>query len=156
MTQITISGYTFTVPAPFLPGHICTAAEAMVLNRQMHARLRRNFSDHVRNTTQPSGYGGSTSIHIALQTELNDLASLFSFDASDPVSAEALSIAISIVRKAIKDSGKRLADYSKAALTAEAEKLLAGPSSKTILPLARSRVTELQKLALEELKRAEA
>lgn len=151
---ITINGYTFKVSRPYLPGHVCTAAEADVLNRKMHSNLRRIFSVQVQDAEAKVG---PNHVNVgSLQIELNKLSSTYSFERSDPIRAEAFAIALEVVRAAIKKEGKRIGDYSKAALSSEAEKILSGTGGHSILELARARVAQVQRLAQEELAKLEA
>jgi hypothetical protein len=148
MTPITIAGYTFTVPSPFAEGHVCTAAEAEVLNRAMHANLRRNFAREV----------GPAQCHETLQelqSRLDALALAYRFGGPDPSEAEALVIAEQIIRAKLKARRLALGDYSRAQITEQAKALLASTQGGEIRLMARDRVAQLQRAARAELARAE-
>lgn len=152
MTQITIAGYTFTVPSPYEPGHVCNAAEAEVLNRKLHERLRANFRDHV---TDFVGRYGTTGL-ANLQDEFTHYASTYTLGGPDPCLEEARVIALSIVKTNLRAAGKVVSDYLRSDLTKMAEEVLVGPQRGHINILARERVTALQKAARAELERRDA
>jgi hypothetical protein len=142
--KITISGHTFTVPCPYSHGHVCTEAEARILNQVYHSRLRKNFADRV----QPNAAGVISNELLAIyQTQLNDYANTFSLEGSSAVDAEALTIALEVIRKSIKDRGNRIGDYTKSTLNEFARGLLSGPQGPAIIQLARRRVSEVDEAA---------
>ena len=151
MDEITINGYIFQVPSPYAVGHVCTKAEADVLNRKLHANLRANFSKEV--AERMTRFGGQIeSYNLAqMKNDFAEYAASYSFNGPDPVEVEALIIAHGIVRRAIKDKGMNISDYSKAQLAEQAELLLNGNLRGEILRLARDRVTSLQAAAQKEL-----
>jgi len=154
MDTITISGYTFTVPTPFAAGHVCTEAEANVLNRQMHANLRRNFAKRVEevlfSTDSPTQ---KQAVTISLQGELNALSTTYAFGGPNPISAEALVIAEQIVRQSLRARKLNVTDYTKAQLIDQAETLLAGPQGPEIRSLAETRTKMIRNAAAKELAR---
>ena len=153
MDTITISGYAFTVPSPFAEGHVCTEAEAQVLNRAMHANLRRNFARRVEEVARRAP---PMSAEIAeLQAELDSLASSYRFGGPDPSEFEALVIAEQIVRQALRNNKKNITDFSREQLTDQAKALLASPRGGEIRRLANERTKMIRQAAAQELRRVE-
>lgn len=155
MDEITIAGYAFKVPRPFRAGHVCTQAEAEVLNRKLHENIRGNFSKRVKEATSGNSSLREDGILKKLQTELDDYSHDYVFG-GDSIASEALVIATDIVRRAIKANGKNLSNYSKSDLASQAEVLLRGKLKDQILCMARERVSALQAAAQAELERQNA
>jgi hypothetical protein len=152
LDTISIHGLTFTVPSPYGPGHICSTAEARILNQILHARLRKNFAENVE--AIPTG-GIDKAKRDELQRELDAYAATFSLNGPDPTQAEAIALAISIIKCKLRAEKKLVKEVPQSALREAAEKLLQGPSGQSILCMARVRVIEFQRLAAEELARVE-
>lgn len=153
MDTITISGCTFTVPTPFAVGHICTEAEAGVLNRALHANLRRNFARRVEENLAACQQGMNAMNLARLQAEFTSLANAYAFGGPDPVESEALVIAEQIVRQSLRARKLNVTDYTKAQLIDQAETLLAGPQGGEIRALAETRTKMIRNAAAKELAR---
>lgn len=150
---ITISSYTFSVPRPYAAGHVCSQAEAEVLNRKLHENLRLNFGKRIAQENfgpTENGYAPAK-----LQSEFDSYASTYTFGGPDPALAEASIVALDVVKRAIKARGGNVSDYSKAQLADQASAILAGPHGPDIRNMARERVTALQAAAKKELERLE-
>lgn len=151
MPKITIQGESFEVPSPYEPGHVCTAAEAEMLNQKFRERIRAKFSQRVKDFWEKvPGW------HQKLQEELDEISASYSLNGLDPVHVEAFCIAISIVKTNLRAAGKNVSDYARSALTTMAEEVLAGPQRGEITLMARERVVALQKAAKAELERKDA
>jgi hypothetical protein len=144
MQTITIAGKQFTAAAIYAAGHVLTENEANALNQVRFENLRNNFATKAKE-------GGT-------QEDFDAYASSYQFGVRtgggarlDPVQAEAMSLAKDQVKLAIKGAGKNLSDYKAAAITAAAEKLLAGPKGADIKQLAAKRVEEAQKAGASEV-----
>lgn len=153
MDTITISGYTFTVPTPFAAGHTCTEAEAGVLNRALHANLRRNFARRVEEVSNNGSVGVTPNRQTFLQDELDIMSRSYKFGGIDPCEAEALVIAEQIVRQSLRARKLNVTDYTKAQLIDQAEALLAGPQGPEIRALAETRTKMIRNAAAKELAR---
>ena len=143
-SQITIAGKQFNVEPRFAEGHVLTANEASALNQTYFENLRNNFAAKAKE-------GGDAGSQEAFDT----YAASYQFGvrtggggSRDPEAVEALNIARDSVRDIIRKSGKKLSDYSAAAITETAQRLLAhevkGPE---IRELAKKRVAEMQATA---------
>lgn len=153
MDTITISGYTFTVPTPFAAGHVCTEAEAGVLNRALHANLRRNFAKTVDEAREDMRNGTWNGDQRTLQAAFDIFARDYQFGGTDPVAAEALVIAEQIVRQSLRARKLNVTDYTKAQLIDQAEALLEGPQGPEIRSLAETRTKMIRNAAAKELAR---
>lgn len=155
MDEITIAGYVFPAPSPYAEGHVCNRAEADALNRKLHANLRANFAKEIEQRKDRVVDYDHAKFMSDLQADFAAYASTYRLGSPDPADAEAHTIALGIVRRAIKGSGKNLSDYSKAQLNQQADDLLLGPLGGEIKRLARERVTALQAAAKAELARVQ-
>ena len=145
--QITISGKSFTVPVIYAIGDtIETEGEASALNQTFHEAIRNNlasrFKEHPENLTQ---------------AEVDLYAQKFEFGVrsgggrvGDPVEREALSIASSKVKDAIRVNGKtKLSDYKVGDITLRAKQLL--DKDPSIRKLAAEIVSKKQSVAATTL-----
>jgi len=135
---ITIAGKPFNVEPRYSEGSVLTANEASALNQTFFENLRNNFA-----TKAKEGEG---------QEAFDAYASSYQFGvrtggggSRDPIQTEAMNLARDAVRALIKKSGKNISDYTGAAITAAATKLLENDPS--YLELAKKRVEELQSAA---------
>lgn len=147
---VVINGFTFSYRKRFFPGHVCTAAEAHVLNQQLKKNLRRNFAASVP-------HQGIVPEAVANGTfELfREYESTYQFGGPDPVIGEAEIIALEIVKRIIKQDGKLISDFTTAKLNDLAADVLKGPHGHVILRQARERVITIQKAAQREVRREE-
>lgn len=141
---LTIAGTAYSVEPRYAEGHVLTANEASALNQTYFENLRNNFASKAK-----EGGDGAT------QEAFNAYAASYQFgvrtgggSSRDPIQVEAMNIARDTVKDLIRKTGKKLADYSAAAISETASKLLAhetkGPE---ILELAKKRVAEMQSAA---------
>lgn len=143
-TTITIAGRQFTATPIYAAGNVLTENEANALNQVRFENLRNNFA--------PKAKEGAS------QEDFDAYASSYQFGVRtgggsrlDPVQAEAMSLAKDQIKAALKSAGKNISDYKAAAITAAAEKLLAGPKGAEIKELAKKRVEEAQKAGASEI-----
>lgn len=148
MPTMKIGSLTLTLPSPYEPGHICTGAEARILNWELQKRLRRNLRAR---TKQPMNDNPSD-----LMTELVEYIRSYTLNGQDQVQHLAREIAFDVIRQKIKSNGGKLGNYHKSSLRAEAEKLLQGPQARDILLMAQRRVSEISKAAMEMLERKQS
>lgn len=151
MEQITIAGEVFNAPLRYEEGHELTAGEAGALNQTYHENLRNNFAKRVKDAKENGGFNLEV-----LQTEFDEYAKEYVFGVRtgggpvrDPVMAEAMTIAKSRVRAAIKAKGIKQTDVTAAAVTEAARKFIA--KNPQILEQARQRVEEAQAAATADL-----
>lgn len=139
--SITIAGKPYNVEARFAEGHVLTANEASALNQTFFENLRNNFAGKAKEgADQAAFYEYAASYQFGVRTGGGG--------SRDPIEVEAMSIARDTVKDMIRKAGKKLSDYSAAAISETAGKLLAhevkGPE---IRELARKRVAEMQSAA---------
>ena len=145
MTQtITIAGRSFNVEPKYEAGHTLTANEASALNQLRNENLRNNFAQKAKDG--------------ASQDDFDKYAASYEFGVrtgggrtSDPVEAAAMEIAREKIREAIRKSGKKLADYKAAQISAAAAKMLEGDNGPAIREAAQKRVAEMQSAAAGDL-----
>ena len=147
--SLTIAGETFTAATPYAAGDVLTAGEASALNQTRLENLRNNFATKVKAAKETGTFDAEV-----FQATLDDLNAEYEFGvrrgggggrSTDPVMAEAMSIAREKVRAAIVKKGIKLADVSAAQITEHARKAIeANPS---IMDLARSRVAAASEIA---------
>jgi hypothetical protein len=152
MEQITISGEVFNAPLRYEEGHELSAGEAAALNQAYHDRLRNSFAPRVKAAKAAGSFDLATS-----QAEFDTYATDYAFGAGkgrggavkDPVQAEALAVAKSQIRVALKKQGKK-AEAN--AITDAANKLLVHPvHGPLVMALAKQRVEEAQAAAAVDI-----
>lgn len=148
---VVINGFTFSYRKRFFPGHVCTAAEAHVLNQQLKKNLRRNFAANV----PPEDIMAPEHVAASLYADFHTYESTYQFGGPDPVIGEAEIIALEIVKRIIKQDGKLISDFTTAKLNDLAADVLKGPHGHVILRQARERVITIQKAAQREVRREE-
>ena len=139
--SITIAGKPYNVEARFAEGHVLTANEASALNQTFFENLRNNFAGKAKEGADQAAFDEyAASYQFGVRTGGGG--------SRDPIEVEAMSIARDTVKDMIRKAGKKLSDYSAAAISETAGKLLAhevkGPE---IRELARKRVAEMQSAA---------
>jgi hypothetical protein len=151
---VVINGFTFSYRKRFFPGHVCTVAEANVLNQQLKKNLRRNFAVSVPLLAN----GGIVREEIATQIiqAFREYESTYTFGGPDPVLGEAEIIALEVVKRTLKADGKLISDFTMAALRDLADDVLKGPHGHVILAQARQRVIIIQQAAAKEIRREES
>lgn len=105
---VTIQGQQFTIPAPFLEGHVCKANEASALNQLFAENIRNNFAQKMKSAKdagqpQPG------------QSELDAYAASYAFGVravtskiSDPVEREARNLVWAALKTRLAASGTKL------------------------------------------------
>ena len=146
MEQLTIAGQTFTLAPRYEEGHELTAGEASALNQTYFENVRNNCAKKVKDE-------GWT------QEQVSSYAEAYQFGLRvgggsggerDPVMSEALRIAKSMIRDAIKAKGKKNVDPK--AINETARKLLVSEKHRdAIILLAKQRVAEQQAAASDDL-----
>lgn len=138
---ITIAGKPFSVEARYAEGHTLSANEASALNQVLFENLRNNFASKAKEGADQAAFDAyASSYQFGVRTGGGG--------SRDPIEQEAMSIARDTVRDAIKRAGKKLADYSAAAISAAATKLLENESKGAeIRALAKERVAQMQEAA---------
>ena len=139
--SITIAGKPYNVEARFAEGHVLTANEASALNQTFFENLRNNFAGKAKEGADQAAFDEyAASYQFGVRTGGGG--------SRDPIEVEAMSIARDTVKDMIRKAGKKLSDYSAAAISETAGKLLAhevkGPE---IRELAKKRVAEMQSAA---------
>lgn len=154
--SITIAGKTFNVPVRYKEGDTLSANEARALNQTYHENLRNNFAKQVKEADEAGKFDQNE-----LQASLDDYAESYEFGQSgggggtrDPVASEALDIARTTIRNALKAQGKNLKDYKGAQITDAAKRYLAGPNGAKVQELAAQRVAEQKSAAADSLNAA--
>lgn len=145
MEQITIAGKIFNAPLRYEEGHELTAGEASALNQTYHENLRNNFAKRVKEAVDTGAFDQD-----GLQTEFDTYAEKYEFGVRtggggvtrDPVQAEAMAIAKSMINAALKKKGVKVTSVDAAAKTAKAKQLI--DKRPDITELARKRVAEAQ------------
>lgn len=125
MKEITIKGVLFTVPAPFVEGHVLRANEADVLNQTLAENLRNNFASTVASAIEAAGDVEKIDV-AALQGQLNEYVTGYDFGVRrsggggapklEPRERIARDIAREKVKEAIKSKGKKVSDFDAAKL----------------------------------------
>lgn len=158
MTDITISGKTFSAPSRYAEGHVLTAGEASALNQTFHENLRNNFAKKVKEAEAAGAFDPAE-----FQTTLDAYAETYQFGVRpiggggsgakvDPVESEARSLAKSAIAASIKARGQKIKDFSAEAIGNAIDKLLAKDPS--YLATAKERVAQkanIAKTSLEDL-----
>lgn len=110
--SVTIQGLTFDLPSPFAEGHPLKANEADVLNQTFHENVRNNFASKVNSAKETAEKAGSAVDVASLQAQLVTYLVEYEFGArrgggrtADPVEREAIDIATTAVRDALKKKG---------------------------------------------------
>lgn len=116
--SITINGLIFKIENKYAEGHVLTAAEAGALNQTRAEGLRNNFSKEVKKVVDALAAGTSASPEAIaeLQSKLDTYASGYEFSmgggrSSDPIQAEAKSIASEILDAKLRAAGIKKGDY---------------------------------------------
>lgn len=129
--EATIKGVRLEVPTPFLEGHVLLVNEANVLNQTYIENIRNNCSGLVAELIEKAG--GIENLDMATVQAAIDaycVEYIFGqsrgggFRSSDPVEAEAMSIARAKVREAIVKKGLKLKDVPAAKITEIARDVL--------------------------------
>ena len=139
--SITIAGKPYNVEARFAEGHVLTANEASALNQTFFENLRNNFASKAKEGADQAAFDEyAASYQFGVRTGGGG--------SRDPIEVEAMSIARDTVKDMIRKAGKKLSDYSAAAISETAGKLLGHEvKGQEIRELAKKRVAEMQSAA---------
>ena len=91
---VVIQEYTFSIPKPFAEGHVCTGAEADVLNQTLAENIRNNTAGRVKKAVAEGSFD-----HALMQAEIDAYVKEYEFGVRrgrgpvDPIEREALAIA---------------------------------------------------------------
>lgn len=117
---IKVAGVNLTVPAPFVEGHVLRPNEAAVLNQTYSENLRNNFASTVKKAIEEAK--GIANVDVsALQEQMDKYIQTYDFGVRssgggsrslNPIEREAMNIARSKVRSALKKTGKNVKDYT--------------------------------------------
>lgn len=110
------AGYTVNVPQPYTEGSVLTANEAKFINAQLGSVVGNQFGGFVRRGTETAKEKGET-FTIDAQAKFDEIFSGYKIGESnrgeggtptDPVEARAHSIAVGVVKSALKTKGYKL------------------------------------------------
>lgn len=111
--EFKVQGEMLTIIKPFAEGHVCTAAEAGVLNQVLAENTRNNWADRVKKALEEGNFDKG-----AMQAEIDEYLESYDFGVrrgrgpSDPVEREALNMAKDLIRGALRKKGFKIADIS--------------------------------------------
>lgn len=151
MESLTIAGQSFQAPVPYAEGHELTANEASALNQTFHENLRNNFAKKVKE-------GLEAGVPVAtLQEQFNEYAANYRFGertgggggSRDPIQSEAMNIARTKVKEALRKAGKKISDFEASAINGAAKALI--EKDPSITELAKQRVAQVQEAATGDL-----
>jgi hypothetical protein len=149
--EITINGFHFLVPCPYTEGHVCTGAEAQILNRKLHSNLRSNFAKIMDSMVVDNKSPETFTRDLAKR--FSDYCSEYSLNGQDPVDAEARAIALAMIKSGLKKAGKKLSEISTEDIDRRIREVLLSNQRVDIYAQARGRVKLLTEAAKRELAR---
>lgn len=116
---ITIKGFQFSVPQPFVEGHVLRPIEAAVLNQTYCENIRNNFASAV---TEALGESEKSQVPVdqtKLQADLDTYVLSYDFgirrgprEPVDPIEKEAIVLVTPKIKAALKDKGIAWSDLS--------------------------------------------
>ncbi|HWU39277.1 MAG TPA: hypothetical protein VN203_16655 [Candidatus Acidoferrum sp.] len=152
--QITIAGHPFTVPLRYEEGQEITTAEANLLNKALHEKLRNCFAPRVKAAVQSGIFNLS-----ALQDQFDRYTEGYQLggrqprgtrkSAGDPVAKEALRLARTAVEKQLRQKGIDPRSVETEAITSKAK--WAVLNKPHFMEEARIRVHAAQAIAQDDL-----
>lgn len=149
MTSVTISGKTFDIGDRYSQGHALTENEASALNQLRRENIRNNMAKSVKDADEAGTFDQD-----AMQAQVTEYSDAYEFGqrtgggaTGDPVKREAMEMARQAIRKAIKEGGKKLSDYSAAQITAAAEAQL--EKNPAYMAEAKKRIAAMQKQTVD-------
>ena len=109
---VTIAGREFTLPQPYVPGHVLTEGEAKALNQVLAENIRNNMATKVKAAVEGTAKEGEPTID-SIDAFVSAYAASYEFNATtagerrvtDPLEVEAISIAREILKGALKANG---------------------------------------------------
>jgi PP-loop superfamily ATP-utilizing enzyme len=164
--EITIQGFAFSVPAPFSEGHTVTAGEASALNQTLAENIRNNLAKTIDKAVEAAAKANAIDVkdvtagHLdldELQGKVNEYVQEYEFgvragggrNITDPVEREAMNIARTKVREALKSKGYVLAEIPKETIDKLAEDLV--EANPAITDEAKRRVESTKSFAVGEI-----
>ena len=177
MAKISIHGHEFSIDDVYAEGYTINEAEAATLNQTLMENLGNNFRSKIKDAAKEHGVDLAEGeklpahVHEKLVKEFAEAADAYEFGVRragvattrDPVMAEALRLAKSPIKEALKNAiatgvegyaGKTIKDFTNEQITAAATRYLEGKDGAQILEIAKRNVDEKRKIgngALEAL-----
>lgn len=166
--QVTISGETFEIAAPYVAGHVLNEAEASVLNQTYLENIRNNAAGRIKAAKEAAEKAG-TSFSLdapiggegedagkSLRQLISEYATTYEFgvrvarnsEPADPVEREARVIAREAISAKLRQSNVKRKDIADEAFEQALAKLAA---SDNVLAEARRRVDARNSIGLDEL-----
>ena len=120
--DILIQGQTFSVPMPYDEGHQLTSGEAAALNQVLAENLRNNFAAQIKRHDEAKAKalaeGKEFSDPAPTQADLDAYIADYDFGVRrtgarqvvDPIEKEALTLAVSQVKEALRKKGLKVSD----------------------------------------------
>lgn len=150
-SEQTIQGSIFSIPTPFVAGHVCTENEAGALNQLLIENTRNNFAAKIKKAAEAGKPAPG-------QSELDAYLEGYEFGErsggggriSDPVAKEAMEIARNKVKEALAKKGHKVSDIPAKKITELAQGVLA-KYKEEIMQTARTIVASRQDIGAEEL-----
>lgn len=145
-----IQGQTFNIPRPFSEAHVCTVAEAGVLNQTLAENIRNSFNLKVKEHVD-----AETLDVNKMQADIDEYLEQYEFGVRrgrgpvDPVERETLNMAKDIVRAALREKGYKIADIDTEEITRLAEDVIT--QNPDVAKEAKRRVNERAKLRVGEI-----
>lgn len=147
--EITINGFRFLVPCPYVEGHVCTEAEATILNKRLHAALRANFAKLMDKMTVE---GKAEDFTRNLAKQFSDYCDSYNLNGGDQIEAEARAIALAMLKAQFKKAKRPLNEVGKDEINRQIEAIL-NLQRQAIYAQARVRIKSLREAAQKELAR---
>jgi len=146
---VAIAGEQFVLELPYAEAHILTAPEAVALNRAFVKNLRSAFVSTITKAKEDETFDLE-----AMQKTFTTFAAGYKFGsrisggrAADPLLKVMRTLALAAVKSAIISAGKKVSDYTTAALTLSVDEFLAEPKyAEAVRAEAESQVEGTQKL----------
>ena len=140
----------FTIPKPFDEGHVCTAGEAGALNQTLAENTRNSWNTRIKEAVADESFNQEE-----LQAAIDEYLETYEFGVrrgrgpADPVEREALTIAVGMVKEALRRKGWKIADVAADDISRLAEEAIA--ADENITKIAQRRVAEKAELGANQL-----
>jgi len=131
--EIKINGNIFSYRRPYSEGQRMTQAEANILNGHYRRNIQTNFCRIMESMTDQATLD-------QLRDAFHHYVYSYSLNGVSAVEVEAKAIALAIVKTRIKASGGNIGNFTKAQLTAEADKVLVSAIRDQIFDQATARL----------------
>lgn len=126
MKEITVAGIKLNIPQPYAEGHTINANEAKAINQLLVENVRNNFTNTVKKAIEEAG--DETQLDIdSLQEQFLNYVEGYEFNVRrsgggggarlDPVEKLARDLARAHVRRAIKNKGLKVSDFTGSKIT---------------------------------------